>query len=1076
VASRKNVQSERSFGRRQSQSPTGIAGAPRGRRAQVPQAAGSARRPQWEAVESRVLLSAYTLSELGTFGVNATGANSRSALAADASGNLYGTTSIGGVNGVGTVFEIAAGSAGLTTLAAFNGTNGAQPYGGVTLDAAGNLFGTTDKGGTYNDGTVFEIAKGSNAVTTLVTFNGANGQYPYAGLTPDSSGNLCGTTLEGGPNGGGAIFEIVHGSTTLTPIASVNSSSGGYIEGGVALDASGNLYGTENTGGSSNRGCVFKVARGSNAVTVIASFSQTTGDSPQAGVTIDAAGNLYGTTSSDGPGTPFPGGTVFEIASGSTAITTLAAFGSTNGLIPEAGLTLDASGNVYGTTDSGGASGYGTVFEIASGSNAITTLASFNPNAGTGPQAAVILDGAGNLFGTTFQGGPGGTGTVFEVPAGANAPLVVASFAGTNAVTPWGGLAFDSSGNLFGTANGGGASGDGAVFEIANGSNSLTPLASFNGTNGSYPFDTPAVDAAGNVYGTTQQGGAYGLGTVFEIAHGSNAITTLVSFNYYNGDDPAAGVTLDASGNLYGTTESGGAYGRGTAFEIANGSRAITTLASFDSSNSTNAPTDLTLDDSGNVYGTTYSGGPNGDGTVFEVANGSNQVATLAVFNGTNGEFPKGGVIRDAAGNLYGTTQQGGPNNSGVLFELPAGSNALTTLAAFNVNTIGGYATRLSMDPAGNFYGATSAGGFARGHVFKLPKGSSTFTSLAAFTDTNGAYPEWGVTLDAYGNLYGTTSGGGPGGAGTAFKLAANTTVTLTPAGGPNPSTENQPLTFTATVIYGGASAGPPNGETVMLVDASNRNAPVATATLTSGSATLTVPAGTLSVGTHNLIAEYVGDANYAASESAAYAQTVQAGATAPILVGAPVINGDNPNGLFTAAGQPANGVQRSLVEDIVYTFNEPVVINDPSAAFTVVGTGPHAGTAPSTLLASAVPGTNGTQWAVSLTGKADGVLASIANGEYSISINPNAVFAAADGTTALTSGRTDTFFRLFGDINDDRVVNVSDEFQFSKALNSYTPSFDVNGDGTVNLADEFQASRSFSSGGYVGDGFVTTI
>jgi hypothetical protein len=195
-----------------------------------------------------------------------------------------------------------------------------------------------------------------------------------------------------------------------------------------------------------------------------------------------------------------------------------------------------------------------------------------------------------------------------------------------------------------------------------------------------------------------------------------------------------------------------------------------------------------------------------------------------------------------------------------------------------------------------------------------------------------------------------------------------------------------------------------------------------------------------------------------------------------PALVGVPVINGDNPNGLFNAPGQPLPGVQRSMVEDVVYTFNEPVTIPDGNAAFAVVGTGPHAGTVPSTLLAAAVAGTNGTQWAVSLTGKAVGTLASIANGEYTITINPTAVFAAADGTTAMATGRMDSFYRLFGDVNGDRVVNVSDEFQFSKALNTYTPIFDVNGDGTVNLADEFQASKSFSSGGYVGDGFVTTI
>jgi subtilase family serine protease len=198
---------------------------------------------------------------------------------------------------------------------------------------------------------------------------------------------------------------------------------------------------------------------------------------------------------------------------------------------------------------------------------------------------------------------------------------------------------------------------------------------------------------------------------------------------------------------------------------------------------------------------------------------------------------------------------------------------------------------------------------------------------------------------------------------------------------------------------------------------------------------------------------------------------------TKPSLLGNPVINGDNPNGLYTAAGQGTNqGVQRSMVEDVVYTFNEPVTIANANTAFTVVGTGPHPGTAPSTLIATAVPGSDGAQWAVSLTGKPEGTLASIANGEYSITVNPSGVVATDDGTTPLTTGRTDTFYRLFGDINGDKVVNVSDEFQFSKALNAYNPAFDYNGDGVVNLADEFQASKSFSSGGYVGDGFVTTI
>ncbi len=194
----------------------------------------------------------------------------------------------------------------------------------------------------------------------------------------------------------------------------------------------------------------------------------------------------------------------------------------------------------------------------------------------------------------------------------------------------------------------------------------------------------------------------------------------------------------------------------------------------------------------------------------------------------------------------------------------------------------------------------------------------------------------------------------------------------------------------------------------------------------------------------------------------------------APILSGSPVINGDNPNGLFTAAGQAA-GVQRSMVEDVVYTFSEAVTIPTAAAAFTVVGAGANPGTAPVSLTATAVAGTGGTQWAVTLTGKAAGVLASIANGEYSITINPAGVSSAADGTTQLAAGRTDQFYRLYGDINGKGVVNALDNLALKKAITIYNPAFDSNGDGAVNALDNLAFKKDLTVA-YFGDGFVPTI
>ncbi len=195
----------------------------------------------------------------------------------------------------------------------------------------------------------------------------------------------------------------------------------------------------------------------------------------------------------------------------------------------------------------------------------------------------------------------------------------------------------------------------------------------------------------------------------------------------------------------------------------------------------------------------------------------------------------------------------------------------------------------------------------------------------------------------------------------------------------------------------------------------------------------------------------------------------------APTLVGSPVINGDNPNGLFNSAGQTTAGTQRSMVQDVVYTFSSPVTIPNASAAFTVVGTGPNAGTAPATLSATAVPGSNGTQWAVTLTGGAAGALGSIANGEYSITINASAVFAVADGTTQLAAGRTDQFYRLFGDINGDEAVSAIDNLQLKKAISTYNPAFDSNADGQVTASDNLAFKKDLVIA-YFGDGFVPTI
>jgi uncharacterized repeat protein (TIGR03803 family) len=930
------------------------------------------------------------------------------------------------------VFEVASGSAAITTLASFNGVNGQVPLGGVSLDASGNIFGTTAGGvpGSGTDyGTVFEIASGSSAVTTLATVRGVQ-----PGVTIDAAGNLYGTD-------NGTVFEIARGSNAVTTLASFNGANGAEVQGGLMMDAAGNLYGTTQLGGANNDGTVFEIAQGSMTVTTLASLGPAgmngaVSTDPTGGVTMDSSGNLYGAAMGM-PDNPYIG-SVFELPKGSAAVTTLASFSLSNGTWPSPGVTLDASGNLYGTTPWGGTNNDGYVFEIARGSTALTTLASFDATNGAGPNGGLMRDASGNLFGTA-QAGPNGTGVVFELPKGTSAVTAVASFAASSASGPGGSLTRDAFGDLFGTAGSGGQ-GYGMVFEIAAGSNVVTTLAAFNAYN--IAAGPLSLDASGNLYYTTP---GSGFGTVCEIAAGSGAITTLAALKRADGYEPLGGVVIDALGNIYGTTNYGGPDNLGTIFEVARGSTAITTLASFNGTNGA-YPGRLIQDASGDLYGAAL-------GALFELPKGSNTITDLPPF----ADY----IALDAAGNLYGAANQGGANGDGTILEIPKGSGTITVLASFS-GTDGKGPTGVTPDASGNLFGATLYGGQnGDGTLFEIANGSNAITTLASFNGTDGISPST-LTPDGLGNFYGATYSGGlgaSGGDGTVFELTANTTITLTPAGGPNPSNAGQPLGFTVTV-----TGGVPDGETVSLIDTSNNNAVVASGSLSNGSASLTVPPGTLMSGTHKLIAAYAGDANFAASQSAPVAQTVQ------VAVTSVAVNGNNSS---------LAGVQRSMVDSIVYTFSEAVNIAATNAFSIAVDTG-QSGIVPSLAWAAINPNSDGSsaQWVVTFSGP--GVSGgSIGNGVYDITLNSSAVTSAANPTVTVQARPVDTFYRLFGDINGDGRVNNADYAAFlsTNGLKAgeagFDAAFDSNGDGRINNSDY---ALMLTDNGLRYSGFTATI
>ena len=423
-------------------------------------------------------------------------------------------------------------AASVTTLVSFSYTaTGHDPTAGLIADAAGDLFGITDVGGANGEGTVFEIAKTggtySSTPTTLVTFNGSNGEYPFAGLIADAAGDLFGTTIDGGANGDGTVFEIPKASSgygTLTILVSFNGSNGSNPYAGLIADAAGDLFGTTDYGGANGEGTVFeipKITSGYGTLTTLVSFNGTNGKTPEGTLIADAAGDLFGTTAEGGAN---GGGTVFEIVktgpSYASTPTTLVNFNGGEGSTPDAGLVADASGNFFGTASQGGANGYGTVFELMNngGGYTLTTLVSFNGSDGQYPLSGLIVDAVGDLFGTTYRGGNGydggansGDGSVFEiVKAGgsyASTPTTLVNFSGANGEFTSAGLIADAAGDLFGTTNVGGANGDGTVFEIID-SGFVQPVRQSAYITGS---DVSVIDTATNTVTTTIPLASFGV-------------------------------------------------------------------------------------------------------------------------------------------------------------------------------------------------------------------------------------------------------------------------------------------------------------------------------------------------------------------------------------------------------------------------------------------------------------------------------------------------------------------------------------------------------------------------------------
>lgn len=374
--------------------------------------------------------------------------------------------------------------------------------------------------------------------------------------------------------------------------------------------------------------------------------------------------------------------------------------GGSDGSNPYAGVTVDAADNLYGTTLKGG-SGYGTVFTLKPSGNgwSFTTIYSFRGGSdGAGPVARVVIGPNGSLYGTTSAGGQGscsgsyaGCGTVFSLSPSVGACLgmscswnktVLYRFGGLDGAYPQGDLTFAPDGRIYGTTVNGGLTGVGTIYSLSPNGGGLwlqNIILSLNSAlEGAYPWGGVVFDRNGNLFGVLAHDGLTGYGTVFKLSRSGSIWLESNVHGFTWGNDgaiPQGGLTVDASGNIFGTTIYGGSGGGGIAFEetgsgdhwshhMLHGFSGGIGLGSYDK---------LAMDSAGNLYGTTFGDGSYSSGTVFELVRSQsgytyNLLHTFA--GGSDGAYPFSTLAIDSQGNLYGTTSSGGVNNHGVVFEI----------------------------------------------------------------------------------------------------------------------------------------------------------------------------------------------------------------------------------------------------------------------------------------------------------------------------------------------------------------------------------------------------------------------
>lgn len=652
-----------------------------------------------------------------------------------ANGKFYGMTNGGGTGDEGVLFEYdPAGTYEL--LHDFEYASGVFPSGSL-IESGGKFYGMTHDGGDYGVGVIFEYnPAGAGTYTVLHHFDGATGSGPDGTLL-ESGGKFYGATFVGGTGGVGVFFEYDPSTDTYDVLHDFQYGNGSYPY-ASPIESGGKFYGTTWGGGVSDIGVIYELEPLTKTYTVLYNFEDATGSSP-VGSLIQSGGKFYGLTQSGGNN--FGGGVLFEFdPAGGGTYSALHYFEYATGLNPT-GALLESGGKFYGMTPTGGSLEYGVLFEYnPAGSGTYAVLHDFDFDSGAEPRGS-LMESDDKFYGLTYNGGIASNGVLFEYdPAGGGAYAVRVAFTDAPIGNDPRGRLIQSGGKFYGTARDGGTFDDGVIFEYdPAGSGTYTVLHQFDENNGISPY-SGLTESGGKFYGTTRFGGDEDNGTLFVYDPTAGTHTVLHHFEYTAGSNPTS-YLVESGGKFYGTALSGGDFGEGVLFQYDPASSGTYTVLHHFDYTAGAAPYGSLVAMGGKFYGTTNYGGDNFNGVLYEYdPAGGGSYNVLYHFDYATGSEAYGALLV-SGGKLYGATRLGGDLGSGVLFQYDPLGHTYTPLYHFE-STGGSFPDGSLIEVDGKFYGTTTEGGdFNGGVVFEFDPTGLTYTVLKHLSYQDGISP-----------------------------------------------------------------------------------------------------------------------------------------------------------------------------------------------------------------------------------------------------------------------------------------------------------------------------------------------